>query len=367
MKLLILLLLTSPALLRAHQMHEKTERIPFTTSEELSSLMQGQTILKACENVAKFLSSRKEPANHLTTVDLKNAATLIADHFNTTDSEPMLCFAGLQIPAALDWVQDDPQGRNELRTIYIGSKCDRYACDSGLVLAILNSKPELAKDTQILRNAMRSDDLPLISYLVNRPDLRDLLTQQYSMHELAALCSAFPLRDPEKARILAKALGGGTVLRALNLEWTGLISADAQAAIMKESLNSPDDFLRIVHKTLLLKHPLHQGTMELRDENGNTILMKFIEYRDKYTDSGLASLSRQALCDVIAASEVNAVNVSGETALIKATKKGDAEAIRLLLWRGANFYLCDNENNRAEDYARGNANLEKVFQEFHTR
>ena len=92
--------------------------------------------------------------------------------------------------------------------------------------------------------------------------------------------------------------------------------------------------------------------------------MKLIEYRDLYVDAPGAldaAASDTILRYLISNSDVNAPNEQGETALIKATKKGDLADIKLLLERGAHIFYRDMNGKSALDYARGKPEIEEFF------
>ena len=103
---------------------------------------------------------------------------------------------------------------------------------------------------------------------------------------------------------------------------------------------------------------------DLRNQAGETLLMKLIEYRDLYVDApGIfdATAAATILRYLIANSDVNAADDQGETALIKATKKGDLSDIKLLLDRGAHIFHKDTNGKSAFDYARGKPEIEEFF------
>ena len=92
---------------------------------------------------------------------------------------------------------------------------------------------------------------------------------------------------------------------------------------------------------------------DLRNKAGETLLMKLIEYSDLYVDIFDATEAATILRYLIANSDVNAADDQGETALIKATKKGDLSVIKLLLERGADSVHKDtNERVRCRLCAR---------------
>ena len=103
---------------------------------------------------------------------------------------------------------------------------------------------------------------------------------------------------------------------------------------------------------------------DLRNQAGETLLMKLIEYRDLYVDSaGIfdATVAANLLRYLVANSDVNAADDRGETALIKATKKSDLSDIKLLLDRGAHIFHKDTSGKSAFDYSRGKPEIEEFF------
>jgi hypothetical protein len=411
MKLLIIALLASPVLLSAHESYEQTcdsaatklsalkanegyktymeatlstVKVPATL---LRFLMHTQSVPLACENVGKLLLTLKQSANDISEDEVVHAASLIGDLYGNSRAfnqngfrffepwnsdgtcrpsltEPMLYFAGLAIPAARDWLdKKKPEVISKImgdfkRAKTFGGIVGYYNVRPDLVLAILKFKPELARDQKILTQAIRANDKALLTYLVNHPAVKNLFIPK-------ALSRAFPLSDPDKAEVLVKAFGAGTLMSAsprdIRYIWPQVL-----AVIMKESLDNKDDFFTVLDAIFLddqwgLTDSLLAGILDVRNDKGETVLMKYIEYLEKYTTPFLIEHSAYILNYLIRHTDVNAAHQQGETALIQATRNGEIVAVQLLIEQGAHLSHRDEWGNRAQDYAQGNPALEQFF------
>ena len=171
----------------------------------------------------------------------------------------------------------------------------------------------------------------------------------------------FPLHDPVKAVILAKAFGLRTLMAAGRERlYQNLLSPETAEALLPHVFDKPDDLLELLSSDTTDQPFLYELRPDTRDYLGATVLMKLIEYKNFYTNSDAGFASR-ALRFLIDRGNVNAVDALGETALIKAVRMEDLEAIRLLLHKGANVVHTDNRGMSAFDYARGNPAIEQLL------
>jgi Ankyrin repeats (many copies) len=317
--------------------------------------VHNHTTAVACENVVKLFMTFKYPLSGRKLDELKKVADIVAKlheetlRYKKSIIEPMLFFAGLGIETAREWVTEDEKARDALCTMLVDFKHGSNL-NTDLMLAVFKSwlelAPQMVNDAKILRAIVNSSDLKLISYLVNRPDAKVLfipsgitrrvvLTPDVStldiITERPPLAGAFPLTDPEKACILARAFGAATLTNARPLLGPGTISVEAVVAMLKESLNNSNDFLTALNQLVIFLDELSPETLDLSNDQGDTILMKLIEYQDRYANPELAELSSLLLNAFIEIANLNTANRRGETALIKAAKKGNVEIMQKLL------------------------------------
>lgn len=83
----------------------------------------------------------------------------------------------------------------------------------------------------------------------------------------------------------------------------------------------------------------------------------FLRGRDHNGDTSLIMASRERSASMVVlllehGSELNATNKTGRTALMEAALWGRLETTKILLSRGADRYLCDEQNLRAFDLAQ---------------
>ena len=321
----------------------------------LPFLIQKHTTAEACKNAVKLFLTLQKTVSDISIDEAEYAANVVAElhkeslHYKKSLIEPMLFFGGLGIPAIPEWILDNDVARDEFSEIMCDFKNGENV-NSDLALALFKTWPEfvpqIAGNAKVLLRVVSSNNLDLISYLVNHPQIRVLFIPYGDMRspvllpvadmftELIPLSGAFPLTDPRKASILTKAFGATTLLCSRPTVASKLITAKAMIAIMKESLNDSNDFFTALHQLFMYMDEFSHDTLDIRNERGETILMKLIEYRDRYAELAKTNWMMMKCPDLdknywlmlkyfAENADVNVADERGETALIKAIKKGD--------------------------------------------
>ena len=155
-----------------------------------------------------------------------------------------------------------------------------------------------------------------------------------------ALKKAFPLNDPEKTVIFAKAFGLQNLMRAFEASnvrhLPSPFSLEATLALIPSAFNSPDLIMllcKLIHYNLL-----NTEMLALRNDQEETLLMKMSD------NVGVLNF-------LVHNSEVNAIDTRGETAMIKAVKKRNMKTASILIAHGGNAYLKDFSEKHALNYS----------------
>lgn len=331
-------------------------------------LLEGQDLEEVSQNIAKYIQT-VIPPDEIGVLQLDHLARLITAKFgfiNNSEAERkaatgiMLGFYQAGIPAAASWLGASGFFKDLLL------KIQSLPGLSPLALRLLKYKPDLAADPYLLHTIMASGSPSLIRYVVNRDDLRPILTRKADGLKNVPLAYVFPIKDPEIDLILREAFDNRTLDKArssVNIWY----SSEVVKTLLKNAFNKPEDFLRVL--SLIYPKPHFFDTdptynlLNLRNDQGETVLMKLIEYRDKYTDSedSLDATKARSLVDyLIKNTDINATDLRGKTALIKATQKRDFEAVGLLLGLGADPFHTDIYGISALNYARTEA-IKQLF------
>ena len=333
------------------------EPLPRYIQCHLIYLSHGVNVHIVVKNVVNYLKTLGIDKT-ITHQQLQPVVKHIATQFVRSPLDVLLLFYGSGIPAAKELLDRTPRIHEQLKELVtLGDFWEYY--DEAFALPIFMHDPSLALDPNILVAAIKKDSPNLIRFLVQRPELRDAFTKRGPLGEYSPLAMAFPLVDA-KTFILAEAFDLRTLIAAGKQRFEdNLIYPDVAQDLLPYVIDKPDDLIILL--SLKYNHePYYWMGLKTRNEQGETVLMKLIEYRKKYTNSD-AALADEALRFLIDEGDINAVDGLGETALIKAIKNEDLEAIGLLLRKGANVLQTDNKGMSAFDCARGKPAIEQLL------
>ncbi len=306
-------------------------------------LMRAPNVSHVVENVSNYLKKLKI-AKISTPQQIKPVVEDIATRFGLAPIDVLFLLHASGIRVEEQLIPEEPE--ELVSTIPEGS-----------------ALPILALDPNILTAALKKGYPPgLIMFLVQWPEIREAITKRGPRGEDSPLAMVFPLHDPVKAVILAKAFGLRTLMAAGRDRGLAqnLLSLETAEALLPYVFDKPDDLLELLSSHTTDKPFLFELRPDTRDYLGETVLMKLIQYKNFYTNSD-AAFAHKALRVLIHQGNVNAVDARGETALIKAVRMKDLGAIRLLLDKGANVAHTDNSGMSAFDYARGNPAIEQIL------
>ena len=336
------LIASTPTLLGIAITHTKTEEQPRTYLELLPEDVKSKALLyflstgdkkddteKIIGQVASYLKTSKI-AQTITFNDLQPAALLIAKRCKADPAEVMLRLHALGITHAQNWRNlQTPQTNAALQKII--ADFEKQKINKDLLLPILMDEPELALNPILLKSILSHGSVSLLRFLVKDPRRKQCM--KTFIDSKSPLSYAFPLVDTEKAQILIEAFDLTTLLAAAGQ--TRLTTKSEPAKIlMRNSFEKPQEFLKLL--SIFYRENMLPEMLNMHNDQGETLLMKLIEYRDLYDESPQSMQEALTLVRyLINTSKIHHADANGETALFVATKKNDFEVIKLLLEKGA--------------------------------
>lgn len=323
----------------------------------LPYLLEDTDSTRVIQSVAKYLKTVQRP-DQITLQQVEELALLINAKTLRAPLHIMLLFFDSGIPAAREWLQTHADTDDIIILLKDFQVDPKNPILQALVVPILKYdpklEPKLAANRLFLKAVMQSNFPSLIRYFVNREP-----------RVLLPLADAFPLRNPEIALILEKAFGLPALLTAeaeKKYRAEDAFSLGVVKALMPTVFANPDNFVLLLkaaydHSSTLRTNP---EFLNMRNDRGETILMKLIEYNRSYSARAASNI---LIYRFIEDSDIHAKDSEGQTALIKAVKKVDLNAIKLLLARGADAFQTDVHGKNALDYARGSTAVKRLLAE----
>ncbi len=330
-------LLTSTPMLGIAITHSADQHETLVESEDiksnaliyfLSSSDKKDNIEKTLERVVSYLKTEKIDQT-ITFDELLPGALLIAKQYKTDPAEVMLRLYASGITHAQSWRNlETPQTSAALQKII--ADFEKHKINKDLLLPILMDEPEHALNPILLKSILSHSSANVLRFLVNDSKRKHCMLTLIDTK--SPLSHAFPLVDTEKAQILIEAFDLTTLLAAAGQ--TRLTKKSEPAKIlMRSSFEKPQEFLKLL--ILFSQENMFAEMLNMQNDQGTTLLMKLIEYRDRYNESLAMQEALTLVRYLIDTSKIHHADANGETALIVATKKNDLEIIKLLLEKGA--------------------------------
>ena len=335
----------------------------------LPSLLSDTDIMAAIRALVSYYKTLKGN-QEIHSQQLELIATLIADRFHTTRTEVMLRFYGLGISEAERWLR----ARSEITSATIKRliEKDGLRLAKDLVLPIYLYDPSFFSDPAFIKIVLRFGQPELLQALVQCPRINHLILKPWgtmSEPQRSLLRESYNDLTLERVRILVEAFGLKMWVSS-GLRHGGVkrdfarFSPEVVQYLISVAFKDSKDLAFLVHTFGCCMNP---QMLDIRNERGETMLMKLVESRPAHTDHAdeyllfLDRIHKKSVRLLITHSNVNATDALGETALIKATKKGDLKVIGLLLDRGTDTFHSDARGLSAIDYARGNPPVQQLF------
>jgi Ankyrin repeats (many copies) len=344
--LLATLFALSPALMGM----VKTQEVPAT---------HAATLVDAAANLHHSQDSK------ITSENIEKITTTLAMQSATSQLNVILLLSALDIPAAKEWLDAKPETHEELKSQLRSSM---YQRDNDRALwATLLYRPELCEPyllKHFLTWVLPSCPVAAAKRLVDTPSLR----REFVVGDALSLICSAALKDPEKLNIFVAAFGWEFLIDKLSWETFRLIFQD----MVLKVFNKKNALMVLLARTLSDRSILRDNShiFTLRNESGQTLLMKIAEYvknKENFLGEDM-KVSFESLKSIraifIAHSDVNATDNQGETALIKAVKKGNLETARALVGGGADESIRDVSGKTCNDYLKeAYANLQTTTPE----
>ncbi|KAF9883090.1 hypothetical protein FE257_004098 [Aspergillus nanangensis] len=166
-----------------------------------------------------------------------------------------------------------------------------------------------------------------------------------------------PVEDPEDQTSLDNAFSNLALSNLLNGARQSAISFDDSRELIMIPLEGKEPFE--MRRILLAISNCVSGNIRQLQHYLKTSAEKsiFLHGRNHDGDTSLIMASREKNADIVLLllehkSEVNATNKSGRTALMEAALWGRLEITKILLSKGADRYLCDDQSLKAFDLAQ---------------
>ncbi len=335
----------------------------------LPSLVRDKDIMVAIRALVSYYKTLKGD-QEIHSEQLELIAALIADQFGKTRTEVMLRFYGLGISEAERWLRARSEKTSATIKGLIEKDGIRLAKD--LVLPIYLYDPSFFSDPVFITKVLRFGQPELLQALVQCPRINHLICQPcgtMSEPQRSLLTASYNGLTLERVRILVEAFGLKTWISS-GLRHGGInrdfarFSPEVVQYLISVAFKDSKDLAFLVHT---FGGCMNHQMLDMRNERGETMLMKLIQNRPAHTDHAdeyllfLARIHKKSVRLLITHSNLNAADALGETALIKATKKGDLEVIGLLLDSGADIFHSDACGLSAIDYVRGNPPFQQLF------